>query len=92
MMFVLTGAIFSLSVTPVWFRVVVLVVPYLAIIMDIGSWWATKYYDPVFAYIVLIGGAFMGLAMACQILVSLWDMWIASLTVSTRAKPQEVRK
>src|SRR5262245_37087651 len=54
MMFVLTGAIFSLSVTPIWFRVIVLVIPYLAIIMDIGSWWATKYYDPVFAYIVLI--------------------------------------
>jgi len=92
MMFVLTGAIFSLSATPVWFRVIVLVIPYLAIIMDIGSWWATKYYDPVFAYIVLIGGAFMGLAMACQILVSLWDMWIAPFTASARTKPQEVRK
>jgi hypothetical protein len=91
-MFVLTGAIFSLSVTPVWFRVTVLVVPYLAIIMDIGSWWATKYYDPVFAYIVLIGGAFMGLAMACQILVSLWDMWIAPLTASARAKSPEFQK
>ena len=91
-MFLMTGAIFSLSMTPVWFRVVVLVVPYLAIIMDIGSWWATKYYDPVFAYIVLIGGAFMGLAMACQILVSLWDMWVAPLMASARAKPQEVRK
>jgi hypothetical protein len=90
--FVLTGAIFSLSVTPIWFRVAVLVVPYLAIIMDIGSWWATKYYDPIFAYIVLIGGAFMGLAMACQILVSLWDMWIAPLTAPARAKSQEVRK
>jgi hypothetical protein len=90
-MFVLTGTIFSLSVTPIWFRVAVLVVPYLAIIMDIGSWWATKYYDPVFAYIVLIGGAFMGLAMACQIFVSLWDMWIVPLTASVWAKPQEVR-
>jgi hypothetical protein len=88
MMFVLTGAIFSLSATPIWFRVTVLVVPYLAIIMDIGSWWATKYYDPVFAYIVIIGGAFMGLAMACQILVSLWDMWIVPLTASARAKPR----
>jgi hypothetical protein len=92
MMFLLTGAIFSLSVTPIWFRVVVLVIPYLAIIMDIGSWWATKYYDPVFAYIVLVGGAFMGLAMACQILVSLWDMWIAPLTASVGAKPKEIRK
>jgi hypothetical protein len=91
MMFVLTGAIFSLSVTPIWFRVAVIVIPYLAITMDIGSWWATKYYDPVFAYIVLIGGAFMGLAMACQILVSLWDMWIAPLTASVRAKSQELR-
>jgi hypothetical protein len=85
-LFVLTGAIFSLSATPLWFRVAVLVVPYLAIIMDIGSWWATKYYDPVFAYIVLFGGAFMGLAMACQILISLWEMWIAPLTDSARTK------
>jgi len=92
MMFLLTGAIFSLSVTPVWFRVAVLVVPYLAIIMDIGSWWATKYYDPVFAYIVLVGGAFMGLAMACQIFVSLWDMWIAPLTASAWTKSQELHK
>jgi len=92
MIFALTGAIFSLSVTPAWFRVTVLVIPYLAIIMDIGSWWATKYYDPVFAYIVLIGGALMGLAMACQILVSLWDMWIAPLVASARSKPIDIRK
>jgi hypothetical protein len=79
--FLLTGAIFSLSETPTWFRVTVVVIPYLAIIMDIGSWWATKYFNPVFAYVVLIGGALMGLAMACQILVSLWDMWIGSLNL-----------
>jgi hypothetical protein len=90
--FLLTGAIFSLSMTPIWFRVAVIVIPYLAIIMDIGSWWATKYYDPVFAYIVLVGGAFMGLAMACQILVSLWDMWIAPLTASASPKPKEIHK
>jgi hypothetical protein len=54
--------------------------------MDIGSWWATKYYDPLFAYIVIIGGAFMGLALACQILISLWDMWIGPLTAGMQAK------
>ena len=90
--FLLTGTIFSLSATPIWFRVTVLVIPYLAIIMDIGSWWATKYYNPVFAYIVLIGGAFMGLAMAWQIFVSLWDMWIAPLTASPWAKSPEFKK
>jgi hypothetical protein len=81
--FLLTGAIFSLSETPVSFRVTMLVVPYLAILMDIGSWWATKYYSPVFAWIVIIGGAFMGIALACQILVSLWEMWIAPLRLRT---------
>jgi hypothetical protein len=88
--FLLTGAIFSLSETPIWFRVIIVVIPYLAILMDIGSWWATKYFDPVFAYVVLMGGAFMGAAMACQILVSLWDMWIGPLKalVGPPAKPK----
>jgi hypothetical protein len=88
--FFLTGAIFSLSTTPVWFRVTMLVVPYLTIIADIGSWWATKYGSPIFAYIVIIGGAFMGLALACQILISLWEMWIPQLTAYMKAKPQRV--
>ena len=84
--FLLTGAIFSLSETPTWFRVVVLIAPYLAIVMDIGSWWVTKYYSPVFAYVVLLGGAFMGLSLACQILLSLWEMWIEPLTAAVRKR------
>ena len=35
--FLLTGAIFAFSETPVWFRVCLVVVPYLSILMDIGS-------------------------------------------------------
>jgi hypothetical protein len=88
--FLLTGAIFSLSATPMWFRVSLVVLPYLTIIADIGSWWATKYYDPLFAYIVILGGAFMGLALACQIFVSLWDMWIVPLKAYMRAKPLQI--
>jgi hypothetical protein len=84
--FLLTGAIFSLSVTPIWFRVSAVVAPYLAIVLDIGSWWATKYRNPAFAYIVIIGGALMGLALACQILVSLWDMWVVPLIASAKSQ------
>jgi hypothetical protein len=75
--FLLTGAIFAFSETPVWFRVCLVVVPYLSILMDIGSWWLTKYVDPAFfAYVVVVGGACMGLALAAQIFISLWEMWI----------------
>ena len=78
--FLLTGMIFALSETPVWLRVSLVILPYVTIIMDIGSqWWATKYLDPTFAYIVIAGGALMGLALAAQILISLWEMWIEPL-------------
>jgi hypothetical protein len=87
--FLLTGAIFSLSDTPMWLRVTLVVFPYLTIILDIGSWWLTKYYSPVFAYIVIIGGALMGLALAGQIFISLWDMWIAPLTTVMGTRAQE---
>lgn len=76
LIFMVTGAIFALSETPIWLRVTLLVFPYLTIIADIGSWWLTKYFDPTFAYVVLIGGAGMGMALAAQILISLWQMWI----------------
>jgi hypothetical protein len=82
--FLLTGAIFALSETPAWFRVCLVVVPYLSIVMDIGSWWFTKYVDPAFfAYVVVVGGAFMGLALAAQIFISLWEMWIVLIKPSS---------
>jgi hypothetical protein len=77
--FLITGAIFSLSTTPVWLRIGLVVLPYVTIVMDIGSWWATKYFSPVFAYVVIGGGALMGLSLALQILISLWEMWIDPL-------------
>lgn len=75
LIFLLTGAIFCLSETPVWLRVSLVVVPYLAILADISSWWFTKFV-PVFGYVVVIGGGIWGLALACQILISLWEMWL----------------
>ena len=76
--FLLTGIIFAMSDTPVWFRVSLLVLPYLGIVADIGSWWLTKGL-PAFGIDVLIGGAIIGLSMGVQILVSLWQMWLPAL-------------
>jgi hypothetical protein len=73
--FLLTGAIFALSEAPAWLRVSLVVAPYLSILMDIGSWWGTKYLDPLYAYIVIAGGALMGVALAAQIVISIWQMW-----------------
>lgn len=86
--FLLTGAIFSLSKTPSWLRVSLVVVPYLAILADIGAWWITKF-DPAFAIVVIIGGGVMGLALAAQILISLWDMWIQPLKAGADARASQ---
>lgn len=72
--FVLTGALFSLSETPRWFRATLIAVPFLAIWLDIGSWWFTKW-APLFAYTVIGGGVVMGLSLAGQIAISLYELW-----------------
>jgi hypothetical protein len=95
LIFLATGTIFALSEAPAWLRVSLVVLPYLTIFMDIGSWWLTKYLDPAFAYVVLIGGAGMGVALAAQIFISLWEMWIdlvkaavAAIRLSSRRHPR----
>jgi hypothetical protein len=49
--------------------------PFLFLIVDILSWWLTKWY-PSFAYMTIIGGLSYNLAAAFMILTSLYQMWI----------------
>ena len=86
--FLLTGAIFALSGVSEKLRLMIIILPYVAIWADIGSWWITKY-QPVFAYVVLIGGGFMGLALALQILISLWEMWFKNVNLLPADVQQE---
>lgn len=74
--FVLTSLIFAFSEIPASLRALLVAIPFLAIWLDIGSWWFTKH-DPIFAYIVIGGGMLMGLSLALQIGISFYDMWFA---------------
>jgi hypothetical protein len=77
--FALTGVVFAFSETSAVFRSVLIAVPFLSIWIDIGSWWFTKY-QPMFAYTVIVGGVLMGLALAGQIGLSLYEMWLPTRT------------
>lgn len=74
--FLLTGAIFSMSEMSSLWRTTIISLPFLTIWADIGAWWITKY-APAFAWVVIIGGGLMGLALGVQIFISLWEMWFA---------------
>jgi hypothetical protein len=73
--FFIMGLIFSHAyVRPVWFKCAVIVLPFLSIVVDIGSWYLTKI-DTAFAWAVIIGGGVMGLSFATQWLVSMYQIW-----------------
>ena len=83
--FLLTGMIFAFSEIHKLLRLIILALPFLAIWTDIFSWWFTKY-QPIFAYTVIIGGALMGIALAAQIFIPLYEMWIKERGRETQQK------
>lgn len=53
---------------------VIIVLPFLAILMDITSWWLTKVSEP-FGYVVIASGALMAFSFTVQWVVSFYQMW-----------------
>ncbi len=68
------GKIFLLCDMNVHIKRVAVVIPFLAMLIDVISWFITKT-TPSFAYVVVYSGALMGLSMGLQILLSVYQMW-----------------
>lgn len=74
--FAVVGFIFSHAyVKWKYVKSVIMTIPFLAIFLDIASWWLTKWGSPLFGYAVVIGGALMAASFAFQWLVSMYQMW-----------------
>ncbi len=75
--FFILGSIFSHAyVRPVWLKCTAVAFPFVALTLDIGSWYFTKLYHP-FAWVVMIGGALMGLSFVYMWVVSMYQMWFS---------------
>lgn len=75
--FFLMGTIFSHAyVRPVWFKSTVMALPFIAVTLDISSWYFTKLYHP-FAWVVMFGGGVMGLSFAYMWVISMYQMWFS---------------
>jgi len=73
--FFIMGLIFSHAyVRPVWFKSLVIAIPFLAVVTDTSSWYLTKL-NPSFAWIVIASGALMGMSFATQWIISMYQMW-----------------
>ncbi len=62
------------QIRPAWLKCLIIAIPFLAIMADIGSWYLTKVWSG-FAWVVMLSGALMGVAFAVEWLVSMYQMW-----------------
>jgi len=74
--FFIMGTIFSHAyLRPVWLKSLVVVLPFIAIAMDVASWYFTKLFQP-FALMTMAGGGVMALSFTFMALVSMYQLWL----------------
>jgi hypothetical protein len=75
--FFIMGTMFHHAyVRPVWFKCAVVAVPFLAIVMDVSSWYFTKLFHP-FAWVVMVAGALMAGCFAFMWVVTMYQLWFS---------------
>jgi len=75
--FFIVGTIFSHAyLRPVWFKCLVVALPFVSVAVDVSSWYITKIYHP-FAWVVMAAGAVMGMCFGFMWFVSMYQMWFS---------------
>lgn len=75
--FFIIGTIFSHAyVRPLWFKYLLIGLPFLCEAVDISSWYLVKVYHP-FAYVTLVAGGLMGVAFASMWAISMYQLWFS---------------
>jgi hypothetical protein len=80
--FLFVGWIFAMSQFPQRLKLVLISTPFAFLILDVLSWWLTKYV-PVFAWLTMLGGFGYSLASSIMIFTSLVQMWLPQTTWPT---------
>ena len=75
--FFIIGTIFSHAyVRPLWFKYMLIGLPFLAEAIDIFSWYLVKVYHP-FAYVTMGAGGLMGVSFAAMWFISMYQLWLS---------------
>ncbi|NOZ21193.1 MAG: hypothetical protein GXP25_08890 [Planctomycetes bacterium] len=76
MIFALTGIAVLFCRTRSGLKAVLVLLPLIAVALDIGSWWLTAYVSYLFAYALMLSGGLMGLAFLLQFLFVMHGLWL----------------
>jgi hypothetical protein len=77
--FLFVGAIFGLAEFNPFWKAILVSTPFAFLVMDVGSWWLTKYW-PGGAWITMIGGLGYSLAAMVMFVTSFAQMWLPRWT------------
>ncbi len=71
----LLGLIFLFSSLGEWPKAVILSLPFVGTLIDIGGMWLTRFVGGPFAVLVLAGGGLFALGYVCITAISLYELW-----------------
>jgi len=72
----LLGLIFLFSSVGEWKKAVILALPFVGTMLDIGGMWLTRFAWPSFAVLVTIGGSTFALGYCLIAVISLYELWL----------------
>ena len=75
--FFIMGTVFSHAyLRPVWLKCALVGLPFVAICLDILSWYFTKIFHP-FAFVVMAAGGINGVCFAAMWVITMYQMWFS---------------
>ena len=75
--FFIMGLMFSHAYfRPVWLKCTIVAAPFVALTLDVSSWYFTKLFHP-FAWVVMIAGGLMGLSFAFMWVTTMYQLWFS---------------
>lgn len=84
--FFIIGTIFSHAyLRPLWFKWVLIGLPFAAEAIDIFSWYLVKVYHP-FAYVTMGAGALMAASFASMWFISMYQLWFSGTPEAIAAR------
>lgn len=88
--FFIMGLMYSHAyVRPVWLKCTVVALPFVALTLDVSSWYFTKLYHP-FAWVVMGAGAVMGMCFALMWVTTMYQLWFSKTPAPVSRRKDDV--
>jgi hypothetical protein len=71
----LLGLIFLFSAVPEWLKALIIALPFVGTLIDIGGMWLTRFVAPALAGLVIAGGTLFAVGYVLITVISLWELW-----------------